>query len=333
MAAPSTAKTVVVVGATCNEGFLAHLLKSSNNKWNVIVVTHSASDAKAQVLQTMGCTLAVADVHSKESLVALFKGVSTDVYACLLASKGEVASDRNILDAVVADGRCDHFVATLVSTLSDERGADSSDTFRMPQLCFQARPKSRAKHAIEQQIIEVKLPYTIVRPGVCIENWLTFADKGMGIQVDKSGITVPFLAPAGVPVPFVTYEDIGGVVAGVLNNSTKYIAMQEVPAVSQVATGAEVAQIFAEHYGLSATYAPSPLCLLGLFIAEPLVHSAYFVPDITDKSDSPANTKLSQVVEETRDVHPQRIDLAQWLRTNPLPALDEAVERQIWGIF
>lgn len=137
----------------------------------------------------------------------------------------------HVVEALKADGRCTHVVYELPGDLDPKGGA------------------------LERTVIsQAKLPYTIVRPGHRLEAWQDEATGSkMGITVKESGsgqgeITVPvpsaasnggsvlpFFACADTSaVPFVAGDDVGGVVAAVLNNPKKYVAMKEVAAVSQV---------------------------------------------------------------------------------------------------
>lgn len=108
-------------------------------------------------------------------------------------------------------------------------------------------------------------------------------------------------------------------------------------AVVQVATGAEVAEIFREHYGMKATYAPVATYLASLSSSRSCLFAlgGAWGGGAKAAEDAPysAHATLGQAAKETREAHPQCMDLAQWLRTNPLPAVDAAVEACIWGIF
>jgi nucleoside-diphosphate-sugar epimerase len=123
---------VVVLGATGNQGLPAckHLIKSGKG-WEIIAVTRNTSSPAAKELEALGCTLAAADVFDSASLAELFKGVK-DEYACFLVTnywqkkigyKGEIDWGIKVVEAVVADGRCNHFVC---ERLAHERGEQSA---------------------------------------------------------------------------------------------------------------------------------------------------------------------------------------------------------------
>jgi hypothetical protein len=182
-----------------------------------------------------------------------------------------------------------------------------------------------SKHIVEQRIFEKIPKYTIVRPGAFLENWGLFADKGMAIKVTKKGITIPFIAPSGSTVPWVALDDIGGVVAGVLNDPEKYIALKECAAVTQVCTGEECAKAFSEHYNLPAKYSPAPLCILKYVAPEFYANGTYFQQN--GPSALYSTVTVAESDKETREAHPACMDIAAWLKTNPLPKVDAAVAK------
>ncbi|OBZ19481.1 hypothetical protein A8L34_08270 [Bacillus sp. FJAT-27264] len=198
-------KKILVLGATGQQGGAAvrHLLADG---WKVRAFVRDLSSDKALQLSQWGAELFLGDMNDLASLDAAMQGVYGvfSVQASGWTPTLESNDDERRIGKAVADAalkaNIQHFVYTSVG------GADAQSRYRDMQ-----------KWDIEQYILSLDLPATILRPATFMEN---FADP-MSAGVQNGTIAQPF-KPDGV-IPLVAVDDIGAFVVLALRSPDDYL--------------------------------------------------------------------------------------------------------------
>ncbi|MFF2017109.1 NmrA/HSCARG family protein [Paenibacillus sp. NPDC058177] len=198
-------KKILVLGATGQQGGAAvrHLLADG---WKVRAFVRDLSSEKALRLSQWGADLFLGDMNDLASLDAAMQGIYGvfSVQASGWTPTLESNDDERRIGKAVADAalkaKIQHFVYTSVG------GADAQSRYRDMQ-----------KWDIEQYILSLDLPATILRPATFMEN---FADP-MSAGVQNGTIAQPF-KPDGV-IPLVAVDDIGAFVVLALRSPDDYL--------------------------------------------------------------------------------------------------------------
>ncbi|KAL4755666.1 uncharacterized protein BDW70DRAFT_165244, partial [Aspergillus foveolatus] len=136
----SPTKTIVILGATGNQGFSTAESFLSIPNWTVRALTRNPASATAQKLASMGCEVVQADLNDMSSLDAAFKGVhaifvNTDFWATytsdpardsLAAYAQEVRHGKNAAIAASKVPSLERFVYSALPSFSKASGGKYS---------------------------------------------------------------------------------------------------------------------------------------------------------------------------------------------------------------
>jgi NADH dehydrogenase len=169
---------VLVVGAT---GFLGteicRRLAGTGRPLRVLV-RETSDPARVEALRELGAEIAVGDLRDRASLESACAGVDAVFStATSIAREGEISGtdergQLNLVDAARAAG-----VTRFVYVSFEELGTGA--------------PLEQAKRAVEERLRESGMRYTLLRPGLYHETWLTavagFDAAGGGVNVYGTG--------------------------------------------------------------------------------------------------------------------------------------------------
>ncbi|MFS0868875.1 NmrA/HSCARG family protein [Paenibacillus xylanilyticus] len=198
-------KKILVLGATGQQGGAAvrHLIADG---WKVRAFVRDLSSDKALKLSQLGAELFLGDMTDFASLDTAMQGIFGvfSVQASGWNPTLETNADERRIGKAVADAalkaNIQHFIYTSVG------GADAQSRYRDMQ-----------KWDIEQYILSLDLPTTILRPATFMEN---FSDPmTAGVQ---NGTMAQAFKPDRV-IPLVAVDDIGAFVVLALNNPDNYL--------------------------------------------------------------------------------------------------------------
>ncbi|TQV93277.1 NmrA-like family protein [Cordyceps javanica] len=299
-------KTIVVLGATGNQGGSVASTFLRNPEWRVRAVTRDAASAKAASLRSRGAEVVEADLDDPASLRAAFAGAHavyavTDPLAILTAGpeKSSVAKPlplsgqekdddddlmawagaielqqlRNVADAAAAVALPTTLERLVLSVLQDTRALSGGKYARVHH--FEA--KARAEAYVRETHPDLWSRTSSYVPGWFLSNILP---GGMG-QPQKSDDGTLLFAPGIKPttrVPvFAAEEDSGPIVESLVREPT---AGKKVVGERASMTFAEFLDLFARTTGRRAAYAAWPTDPAELpfppFLREPLLEMTRF---------------------------------------------------------
>ena len=200
--------TVLITGATGAQGGSVARVLLANNKFNVRCLTRNTSSANAIALAESGAELVQGDLENVDSLKAAMEGC----YAVFGVTnfwehfENEYRQGKNLVDAV-AQSNIKHFV---FSTLPDY--------YKLSHGQF-AVPHCDIKAALQQYTKDLKIPATFIHVAFYYENYVNF----FPFQKAEDG-NYYFGFPQGdTPLSMVSAEDLGGVVATILDFPHAYM--------------------------------------------------------------------------------------------------------------
>jgi NAD(P)H dehydrogenase (quinone) len=225
-----TTMTIAVVGATGNTG-RAVVKELRVLGQNPVCVVRNADKAR-EVLGADAKT-AVAELADKAALAKALAGV-TAVFVVTGHNPGMVEQQNNVLDAALSAG-AGHLVR--VSGGASVARADSESDI------------GRGHAAIEQHLKESNIKWTILRPGLFMQNLL-----GQAASIKSDGrIVMPY--PADFPIAWTDVRDTGAVGARILINPAPH-AGRTYEFTGKRTTNAEFAEVFTAVLGRPVTYVP-----------------------------------------------------------------------------
>ena len=196
--------TILVLGVTGQQGgaVARHLIRAG---WQVRGLTRVPDSAAARAFAAAGGKLVAGDMGDAEVLDRAMQGVH-GVFSVqpptwqpsLEADREEAQLGRGVIDAAGRAG-VGHFVYSSVLA------ADGQASFR-----------PHGKWAVEQYLRGRSLPWTIVRPGGFMDNYVAQATSL------KAGTLADPTAP-DVPVSLVAADDIGGIVAALFGGRENHL--------------------------------------------------------------------------------------------------------------
>ncbi|TVX98628.1 NmrA/HSCARG family protein [Cohnella terricola] len=198
-------KIILVFGATGQQGSAAvkHLITSG---WKVRAFTRDVSSDKALKLKQLGAELFQGDMEKVSSVNLAMQGVY-GVFSVLPPSwepTPESEADEERIGKSIADlaqkNNIQHFIYGSVG------GADAQSHFR-----------SMPKWAIEQYILSLDLPSTILRPATFMENYLNPMTAGV-----QNG-TIAQAFDSNRKIPLIAVDDVGAFVALIFSRPKDYL--------------------------------------------------------------------------------------------------------------
>jgi uncharacterized protein YbjT (DUF2867 family) len=232
-----------VIGATGQQGgATARALLGAGVQVRALVRDPDSPTARA--LARAGAELARADLDDGRSLRAAFAGVdglfAMTTMTGLDGTDGEVRLGRAIGDAA-RDAGVPHVVYSSVG------GAERATGI----------PHFESKRRVEEHLVELGLPSTLVRPTFFMDN---FASSGPQEEDGTLVLRSP-LAP-GVPLQMVAVDDIGAVAAAALLDPAA-VPGGSIEIAGDELTGEQIAAAFGAQAGKPARFEPLPLDVLG----------------------------------------------------------------------
>jgi uncharacterized protein YbjT (DUF2867 family) len=201
-------KTVLVIGATGAQGgsVASHLL--DRRTFAVRALTRNPDSPAAQTLRARGAEVVRGELDDRGSLRAALKGVDAvfGVTNYWEHFEKEAEHGRNLINAV-AGAEVEHFV---LSTLP------SVDAWSKGEL---KSPHFDQKYEMEQYARSLGLPATFVHVAFYYDNFFSFFPP----QKNGDGRYHFAFNQGEVPLAGVAAEDIGGVVAGILEHPDAYL--------------------------------------------------------------------------------------------------------------
>lgn len=200
-----TSMTILVTGATGNQGGAAARRLLADG-WSVRALTRDPAGRAAHALAAAGAEIVAGDLDDRASLDAAVKG-AYGVFSVQQGALGiqpvgfedEVRRGRNVADAALAGG-VEHLVYASVA------GAERSAGVR----AFES------KWEIEEHILAIGIPATILRPASFMEN---FSDPAFGVQTGQLATALA----SDVAEQLIAVEDIGTFVALAFGDPTQYL--------------------------------------------------------------------------------------------------------------
>lgn len=246
-------KTIVVCGATGNQGgaVVQSLLNSQN--WNIIALSRDPDGDRAQALKKKGVEVRRADLDDKSSIIPVFEkaygvyGVtqpwSPDYKKC--NPEAEIKQGHNIIDACLQTG-VKHLVLSTVGSIGTEKtGVSHVDS----------------KLMIEEYTRASGIRYTFLRPAQFMDN------IGAPFFPIKKGSVRGFI-DGDAKVPYVACKDIGVFAALAFGHPNDYIG-KELNLIGDFVSGEELCRILSKlRNGERFRYKTIPRLIMRIFAKE-----------------------------------------------------------------
>lgn len=284
-------KQVLVFGATGNMGGAAarELLKRG---WHVRAVTRNPDSDKAFALANLGAEIFQADMDDEDSLEAAFDGhrrVFSVQNWTTSGVDGEVRQGKLVAE-VARSAQLEHLVYG-----SAGNGAQHSGI-----------PHFDSKIEVEAHMRELGLPFTIVRPMPFME---LLSEKEFYPAVGAWGVS-PQILGWDTPLPWVAVRDLGIAIANIFEAPETWIG-RDVNMCSDVKSLEQCHTIFTAIDGKKPLRVPIPPWLFGKIAQEELVQMWEWEVDYLAEL---GNQGLLEIVENSRVLCPEMLDLEKWLK-------------------
>jgi uncharacterized protein YbjT (DUF2867 family) len=283
-------KQITVFGATGTSGggAMRHLIKDG---WTVRAVTREVSSDKARAAAAAGAKLVVADLDDLASVRNAIEG-SDAVYLAgpSLGNRwdsGQARQGIGVVDAAAEVG-IGHLVYQS-AMVEGARGVLSVGS----------------KRAIEERIAELDIPWTVTRPGLFMDNFLTY----FPVQEQDGQLSIAMALPLDKPQGLVSAEDIGRAATAIFAAPDKHTG-KAYDLVADIVSFGEMADIIGDEAGRPVTPVSVPLNALAQAWPQGVSLYAWLSTRIeTDSTDT-----LESLVGEPIPFH-------TWVRTYLAPRL------------
>jgi len=280
-------KRIVVTGATGHQGgaVACHLLK--HHDFGVRALVRDTEKPAAKALAQAGVELMPGDLEDLSSVKRALEG-AYGVYSVQTFTEagceGEIRQGEALAETAYAAG-VRHFVYSSVMAADRQTGI----------------PHFESKWEIEQHILEIGLPFTILRPAAFMQNWYNFLRE----PILQGAIPLP-LDPH-VSMPQISVDDIGAFAAMAFRHPDKWIGRTFELAAEEVSMR-RLAEIFTVILGRPVKYVQVPW----------------------DQYRQQAGDELTRMYRWLNDAA-YYIDIAAVRREYPtLTTLEQALRRQNW---
>ncbi len=181
-----SSRILLITGATGTQGgaVVRSLLERGDGSWTLRALVRDPSSEKAKAQQARGVLLVKGDLNDTVSVAAAVKGAYGVYSVQTFQGKGQDVEveerQGKLLASVAAEAGVEHFVYSSVAGAETNSGV----------------PHFESKWKIEQHIRELKLPATMVRPTMFMENlqspvfravvmslWKTFVPEDRSLQL------------------------------------------------------------------------------------------------------------------------------------------------------
>lgn len=267
---------------------MRHLMKDG---WTVRAVTREASSDKARAAAAAGAELVLADLDDLTAVRTAIEG-SDAVYLAgpSLANRwdsGQARQGIGVVDAAAEIG-----VGHLVYQSAMVEGARGVLSVG-------------SKRAIEERIAELDIPWTVTRPGLFMDNFLTY----FPVQEQDGQLSIAMALPLDKPQGLVSAEDIGRAAAAVLAAPDRHSG-KAYDLVADIVSFRQMAEIIGDEAGRTVTPISVPLDAL----AEAWPQGVGLYTWLGTRIETDSTDTLESLVGEP-------IAFRTWVRTNLAPQL------------
>lgn len=281
---------VLIFGATGNIGGAAtrELLRRG---WHVRAVTRNPEGGRAQTLRKLGAEVVRADMDDRPSLEAAFAGMRR-VFSVQNWTKNSVESEirQGKLVADVAH------VAGVLHLVYGSAGTGKRDT---------GVPHFDSKIEVEDHLRGLGVPFTILRPTPFME---LLTEKEFFPALGTWGVE-PRIVGWDTPKPWVSVRDLGVAIANCFSAPDRWIG-EDIALAGDVKSLAECQAIFKRVDGRSPLRIPLPTALFRRMAGNELLVMWRWLKDWVE---GPGHADLRQLVESSRALAPDLLDMETWL--------------------
>jgi uncharacterized protein YbjT (DUF2867 family) len=288
-------ESIIVCGATGNQGGAVVESLLSSNRWNVTALSRDPTSEKAKKLEAKGVNLKKGDLLDRASLVGVFQdaqgvfGVtqpwSSDYKKADI--KSELRQGKNIIDAC-REATIQHVVFSTVLHLGMERTGI---------------PHVDSKIELEEYAMKSGIPVTFLQPASFMDN---MGQAYFPIQKGK----VRGYVDADAKVPYICCRDIGIIAAKVFEEGKSQIGRQ-ILLISDFVSGNDLCEILSRlRNGEQFRYSAIPKLFMRLF-----ANDFYRMRIAFEKYGRPPYPKqLVDALEHCRSEYPKILSVEQFLK-------------------
>ncbi|WP_218162550.1 NmrA/HSCARG family protein [Paraburkholderia diazotrophica] len=233
-------RTIVVLGATGQQGGAVARSLIADGRWKVRALSRNPDSDTARRLAASGMEVVAADMDNPASLRAAFAGAYGVFSVQGTDQGGEVESRRGIAVADAARAaEVTHFIYSSVGGADRRSGVPHFDS----------------KWRVEEHILHLDLPTSIVRPVFFMENFIKSSLRVVLLALLRSYVS------ASKPVQMIATADIGKWVAHAFTHPEVFIGKAEEIAGDEL-THSEIVAAFKRHGWTAGLPFPVPRLLL-----------------------------------------------------------------------
>lgn len=282
-------KQALVFGATGHVGGAAarELLRRG---WQVYAVSRTPTSKKAQALAALGAEVKQADMEDRASLKAVLEGQNRVLSVqnwTTSGVEGEIRQGKLVAD-VAAEAGVEHLVY-----LSAGIGEPGTGV-----------PHFESKIEVENHMRQLRLPFTILRPGPFME---LLTAKEFYPALTAWGV-MPKVTGWDTPLPWAAVPDIGTAVANMFEDPETWIGRDLKTLISDIKSLRECQAVFVEMTGKKPLRLPLPNSLFKRLAGAEFITMWQWLVDWVDTE------QLQSYVPDSREACPQPLDVASWLR-------------------
>lgn len=228
-----SSKRITVFGATGTSGGGA-MRRLLQDGWTVRAATRDTSSEKARAAAAAGAEPVTADLDDFASLRHAIEG-SDAVYLAGPSLGNRWDSGQARQGIAVVDAAAEVGIGHLLyqsATVSDAHGVLSVGS----------------KRAIEERIAELEIPWTITRPALFMDNFLTY----FPVQEQDGQLSIAMALPLDKPQGLVSAEDIGRAAAAILAAPGQHVG-KAYDLIADIVSFGGMAEIIGSEAGRSVT--------------------------------------------------------------------------------
>jgi uncharacterized protein YbjT (DUF2867 family) len=289
-------KTIVVCGASGNQGGAVVQSLLSSQQWNIVALSRNPDSERMMDFKRTGVTVKRADLEDKASLTKAIE----NAYGCFGVTQpwssdykkvnieGEIEQGRNIVDACLEAG-----VKHLVQSTVLHFGTGKTEI-----------PHVDSKLDIEEYLMKNKVPYTLLRPASFMDN------IGTHFFPVKKGSIKGFV-DGDAKVPYIACEDIGVFARLAFEHPDDFIG-KEINMIGDFVSGEELCRSMSKlRDGEHFNYKTTPKLLMRIFANEFYKMRTTF----EQYGRPPYPPEVQDVIGECKRMHPKLLSVEQFLKT------------------
>jgi uncharacterized protein YbjT (DUF2867 family) len=278
-------RMIVVTGATGLQGgaVTRHLLA---NGWRVRALTRNRQSEKARALSASGADVVQGDMNDPGTLKPIFEGaygVFSVQNPMISGVEGEIRQGKNVAEAAREAG-VEHLVYGSAGTGESKTGVPSWDS----------------KRVVEEHMRSLGLPLTILRPMAFME---LMTEKKFFPQVAAWQV-MPALMGSSRPVPWLSTEDMGAIVAKAFADPDRFIG-KDLALASDVQSLGECLTLYRQVLGKNPPRFPMPAWLFERF--------GFVGKDLGKMWRWLRREEIVLETAPTLSIHPEAMSVQEWL--------------------